>query len=193
MNTPHHHGDLRNALIDAGLSLLAEGGKSALTLRKAAARAGVSHAAPAHHFNGLNGLLQAIAARGYSIFAQLMRTERDKMPPDAQSQLLGITTGYLRFATEHDALFDLIFSAPMKNADDPELQQCSAAAYMVLAETCALFEEDPAGPSVNEIRVWSTVHGYAILNQFDRLRATPDGPIMPVALILPHMTPKSTG
>ena len=58
----HHHGNLREALITAGVGLLNEGGLSALTLRKCAARAGVSHAAPAYHFKGLNGLLTAIAA-----------------------------------------------------------------------------------------------------------------------------------
>ena len=60
--TAHHHGDLRQALVAAGIELLDEGGLAALTLRRCAARAGVSHAAPAHHFKGLRGLLTAIVA-----------------------------------------------------------------------------------------------------------------------------------
>ena len=59
---------LRVALVDAGLALLAIEGLAGLTLRACAARAGVSHAAPAHHFAGLPGLLTAIAARGFGIF-----------------------------------------------------------------------------------------------------------------------------
>ena len=69
----HHHGDLRNALIRAGLDILDTEGLDALTLRKAAARAGVSHAAPAHHFQGKEGLLAAIAAHGYEQFRALMQ------------------------------------------------------------------------------------------------------------------------
>ena len=69
---PHHHGDLRRALIDAGLALLTEGGTSALTLRGCAARAGVSHAAPAHHFDGLDGLRVAIAEEGFDRFRRRM-------------------------------------------------------------------------------------------------------------------------
>ena len=69
---PHHHGNLRSALIDSGLALLANEGLAGLTLRRAAAAAGVSHAAPAHHFDGLPGLLTAIAARAFQLFADQM-------------------------------------------------------------------------------------------------------------------------
>ncbi len=186
----HHHGDLRNALIDSALALLTEGGRESLTLRRAAARAGVSHAAPAHHFDGLEGLLHAVAARGFQVFSDLMRQERAARPADAQNQLLGITNGYLRFAAEHEALFNLIFSEPMKNSGDADLIAASNEAFQILSETCALFEPDPAGPFVNEIRVWSTVHGYAILRQFDRLRATPDSAVVPVDLVLPRLVPR---
>ncbi len=64
---PHHHGNLREALIVAGIEILKEGGLPALTLRACAARAGVSHAAPAHHFDGLPGLVTAIAANSGQI------------------------------------------------------------------------------------------------------------------------------
>ena len=70
---PHHHGNLREALIIAGLELMEEGGPDALTLRKCAKRAGVSHAAPAHHFNGLTGLKAAIVARGHRLFSDFIR------------------------------------------------------------------------------------------------------------------------
>ena len=185
----HHHGNLRNALIKAALELLVEGGQEGLTLRKAAARAGVSHAAPAHHFDGIDGLQRAVAAKGFQIFARYMSDGTTKMPDDAQNQLLGITYGYLKFASDHEALFNLIFSKPMKNSKDAELQAASMESFNILSDVCALFEQDPAGPFVNEIKIWSVVHGYAVLRQFNRLKATPEGPAMPVELILPQLTP----
>ncbi|WP_141215717.1 TetR/AcrR family transcriptional regulator, partial [Hahella sp. CCB-MM4] len=71
----------RDALIEAGLSLLIEGGPEGLTLRRAAARAGVSHAAPAHHFNGLPGLQTAIATRAFALFTVTMISHRDAAEP----------------------------------------------------------------------------------------------------------------
>ena len=66
------HGNLKEALVLAGMQILEEEGLAALTLRRCAALAGVSHAAPAHHFDGLKGLRTAIAIRGYAILEQMM-------------------------------------------------------------------------------------------------------------------------
>ncbi len=90
---PHHHGNLREALIDAGLQLLAEGGPSALTLRRAAARAGVSHAAPAHHFDGLTGLLTAIAVRAYQAFSGQMIQHREAAGANDFTRWVGVCQG----------------------------------------------------------------------------------------------------
>ena len=68
----HHHGDLHNALVRAGLELLKEGGTKALTIRGCAARAGVSHAAPKHHFNSLDDLRHAVAIACFEVFNRHM-------------------------------------------------------------------------------------------------------------------------
>ena len=68
-----HHGNLKESLVLAGMQLLEDEGLEALTLRRCAVLAGVSHAAPAHHFDGLKGLKTAIATRGYAIFEQMMK------------------------------------------------------------------------------------------------------------------------
>ncbi len=190
-STPHHHGNLRRALVSAGTELLSEGGRANLSLRKTAARANVSHAAPAHHFDGLDGLLQAIAAAAFLQFTDYMVSARANGQQDAQSQLQSIVRGYLDFAQDHEALFDLIFSEPIKNAKNPELVNASARAFEVLSETCALFHEHPNGPLVNEISIWSSVHGYAILRKFDRLRPHPAAPAIPFDWIMPTLTPKA--
>jgi AcrR family transcriptional regulator len=160
---PHHHGNLRLALIDAGFSLLSEGGRAALTLRQAAARAGVSHAAPAHHFDGLPGLLTAIAAQAFARFTQAMTDARDAAGPDPLARLQGICTGYLAFAKMQDGLFDLMFNAHDINRADPDLQHHSIAAYSVLRDACQPFASQDRPDREIETAVWSMVHGYALL------------------------------
>jgi AcrR family transcriptional regulator len=165
MAKPHHHGDLREALIQAGIDILSERGLAALTLRACAARAGVSHAAPAHHFKGLPGLTAAICARGYRIFSDLMVAERDRAAPDAFARLSAICQGYLRFAREHPALFRLIFGTRVDFCEDADLIENAAIAYDILATGCAPFATDAASGKRLEITIWSLVHGYAGLMQ----------------------------
>lgn len=152
---------LREALIEAGLALLEEGGPAGLTLRRAAARAGVSHAAPAHHFHGLPGLMTAMATRAFQTFTAAMQTARIAAPPTPEGQLLGICTGYLDFARQHDGLFHLMFAAAEVNHADPALMLASRASYQELREACAPFAGDARDQF--ELAVWSMVHGYAAL------------------------------
>jgi len=188
-NADYHHGDLRNALISAGLEVLEEDGLEGLTLRKVAARAGVSHAAPTHHFGNREGLFVAIAAHGFDRFREYMEAERYGSGKSPQDQLEGISRGYMKFAREQPALFRLNFSVEYKNHPDGELQEASLRAYEVLAEVCALFEPDKAGPGINELKVWSTVHGYAQLSLYRRGQ-TPHGQPVPIELLLPRLTPR---
>ncbi|NOZ32822.1 MAG: TetR/AcrR family transcriptional regulator [Alphaproteobacteria bacterium] len=159
---------MREALIGAGIELLDEGGLGGLTLRRCAARAGVSHAAPAHHFAGLSGLLTAIVARGYKIFTRTMIAERSQAAADPRAQLVAICNGYLRFSEENGALFTLMFSTQNLDFDNPELATSSAAAYQVLADGCAPFRQGAAGSTGTEIMVWSLVHGFATLSRRNR-------------------------
>lgn len=164
---PHHHGNLRQTLIDAGFALLTEGGSAALTLRAAASRAGVSHAAPAHHFDGLPGLLTAIATEAFQRFTEHMVHARAAAPPDGFAQLLAICAGYLDFAADHEGLFQLMFGVAEVRRDDPALMAASAQAYAVLRAACQPFADAaPADTDTDtdlEIAVWSLVHGYALL------------------------------
>jgi len=164
----HHHGNLREALIQAGIALLDEGGKAALTLRKCAARAGVSHAAPAHYFSGLSGLMTAIVARGFEIFTTTMVDKATKSGPDPHARLLAICNGYLQFSHDHEAMFNLMFWSQNLEFDDPDLRRNSEAAYQVLCDGCAPFSADPENKEVTEIMVWSLVHGYAGLSRSAR-------------------------
>jgi AcrR family transcriptional regulator len=176
MNQPdakqaHHHGNLRVALIEAGIALLAEGGRDALTLRGCAARAGVSHAAPAHHFEGLAGLKAAIAAEGFRRFRVYMLEAADAAEPTPIGRLKGICRGYLRFAQEHRALFEVIFGSDASSKSGGPASEEGPAAYEVLREACAPFVADGQDAAVVEAQVWSLVHGYTLLDLGNRLAA----------------------
>ena len=170
----HHHGNLRAALIEAGIELLSEGGRDALTLRGCAARAGVSHAAPAHHFDGLSGLKAAIAAEGFRRFRASMLRAADAAEPTPRGRLQGICRGYLEFAREQPALFDLIFGFDATNSSKgPPLEE-GASAYALLRDACAPFVADGQDPAVIEAQVWSLIHRYTTLHHSNRL--WPDRP-----------------
>lgn len=167
---PHHHGNLREALIVAGLELMEQGGPDALTLRKCAKRAGVSHAAPAHHFSGLISLQAAIIARGHLLFAQSMQqaSARDRARADTtpHSQLRAICDGYISFARTHSAVFKFMFqphgldTSALDAASSDDLIRDATASYQVLRDACEPFESNGIS---TEIMVWSLVHGYAML------------------------------
>jgi AcrR family transcriptional regulator len=161
----HHHGNLKKALIEAGMDLLSEGGLEALTLRKCAARAGVSHAAPAHHFDGLKGLLTAIVTKGFRIFTRSMTDHRDAADNTPHARLAGICDGYLDFAQKYEAVVTLMFMNDRIDTEDADFQTASSASYEVLATTCAPFRTGNAGHKGVEILVWSLVQGYADLRR----------------------------
>ena len=163
---------LHDALIDAGVALLHEGGMAALTLRRAAARAGVSHAAPAHHFHGLPGLMTAIAARAFQDFADAIDTGREAAGTDPFARLLGTCTGYLAFAAKHQGLFHLMFVSPQVDRNDAAVTPHATRAYMILRQACLPFAASGAtADTVLETAVWSLVHGYAALG-FDPTNPT---------------------
>lgn len=126
---PYHHGDLATALLDAAQDELAERGVEAFSLRGVAKRAGVSHAAPAHHFKDVQGLLTALATRGFERFVQRQSEFRRRAEKDAQSQLVASGLGYVVFAMENPALFRLMFGSSRPDLDDAKLGPAVSRAY----------------------------------------------------------------
>ena len=106
---PYHHGDLARALLQAADEIIEEEGLEAFTLRSCARRAGVSHAAPAHHFKDRAGLLSAYAA---SIFRDLTAFVEDHVQQaglDNYDRLQAVGLAYIRFALQRPSAFSLIF------------------------------------------------------------------------------------
>lgn len=172
----HHHGDLRNALIDAGIAILSEEGLGKLTLRRCAARAGVSHAAPAHHFDGVEGLRGAIAEKGYAVFRNYMLDALNDVGDNPYDRVKAICRGYLLFALENRALFELVFSiSAMLYLNDAQAKT-PGASYDVLREVCVPFVPEGTEPQVIEAQVWSLIHGFATLflsEQFGGANSSP--------------------
>ena len=156
-------GELPQALVMAGVALLDEEGAQGLTLRRVAARAGVSHAAPGHHFGGLPGLKVAIATRGFQAFLHDLAAARDSLPEGTSpfQALLAVNLAYIRFAGSRTALFRLMFE--QLPTQDPGLRNTAHGSYLVLKGLCApLTAHRPA--AAFEAAVWALTHGYASLN-----------------------------
>jgi len=155
----HHHGDLHAALIEAGVKLVNEHGADALSIRKVAAIAGVSHAAPAHHFASLANLRTAVIARGHLQFAAAMREQIDLVAnDDPRTIILAALKGYMDFAFENSSMFHLMFGGFEKFDDDEEFTRAAGLSFGVLSEICAPLLPGKAGEEGNQI--WSIIHGY---------------------------------
>jgi AcrR family transcriptional regulator len=167
---PYHHGNLREALLDAVGEIISEKGVGGVSLREAARRAGVSHGAPAHHFGDKLGLLTAYSTRGFEQFGERMRdaAAAAETPTD---KIVAVGFEYLRFATEERAYFEVMFRSDMHNSDDTDLIDCSIGAFSVLTtiaeELAAEWSQAEAtidvDPELVALRSWSMVHGLATL------------------------------
>ncbi len=172
----YHHGNLRQAIVDAALELLERDGLEGLSLRGVAARIGVSHAAPLHHFASLRDLLTAISAVGFARFAESMRASKAQAPADPRSQMRAALDGYRDFAVSSPALFRLMFDSSRVDWSREELFANARVAYDHLAQICApaarhLGLTSPAEIAGLERMVWSQAHGRAHLmidGQFKR-------------------------
>ncbi|MFE7264806.1 TetR/AcrR family transcriptional regulator [Streptomyces sp. NPDC057592] len=152
----YHHGDLRRAVLTAALDVIRTEGPGALSLRDLARRAGVSHAAPAHHFKDRTGLLTAIATEGYERFADALADA-----PDLRER--GVR--YVRFAVDHPAHFQVMFQPDLYRTDDPGLLTAKDRAS---AELRAGVTDLPAAGRGDDARLagvaaWSLAHGFATL------------------------------
>ena len=130
---PYHHGDLRNALIMAGLAALEDIGARELSLRFVARSVGVSEAAPSRHFDGKEGLLAAMAAQGFSELATQRRAV--KVSEDTSSnKVRAMMDQYVRFAQQHKGLFDLMVGPRILQRDaHTELTQASNESFELFA------------------------------------------------------------
>ncbi len=174
----YHHGDLKNALLRAGIDLLEAEGMEGLSLRAIAGRVGVSHTAPKNHFGSLRGLLTAIATEGFLRHAAFMQRGVDAAT-GTEARRMASLTGYVAFAKAHPHLFKMMFSPEHCDFDDPDLRAAGRSSYAVLAAIAKELDWDkaeaPGGARRAEIMLWSLVHGYATLALGGQFGAGPSG------------------
>jgi AcrR family transcriptional regulator len=153
----YHHGDLRAVLLAEAARLIAESGAERLSLRELAREAGVSHAAPAHHFTDRRGLLTALAAEGFTLLAAALE--------GARPEFLDAAMAYVRFALEHPGHFAVMFDASLLDGSDPALLEAQMAASAELAGGVASLADPKAkaNPKEAELAAWSMVHGFSML------------------------------
>jgi AcrR family transcriptional regulator len=189
VRSTYRHGDLRRALLDAGIEIAKEGGPDAVTLREATRRAGVVPNAAYRHFASQQELLAAVRSTALSAVAVAMENELAAVPRKrrradaARASLRAVGTGYLRFAREQTCLFRTAFAAPQEawHTADPNRAgssglnpfQLLGAALDQMVEAGVL---DAARRPGAEYLAWSAVHGLALLMIEGPLQGLDDAP-----------------
>jgi AcrR family transcriptional regulator len=172
---PYHHGDLPAALLKSAETILERDGIGALTMRATAREAGVSHAAPAHHFGDLSGLLTELAASGFARFHDHLEVHAATATSVPSERLKALGWGYIGFSQAHPGLFQLMFRSERLDWSRPSLANAGALAFALLTLPEDHMAEPAPGPSfpalVAATARWSFVHGMAMLLIDGRLEA----------------------
>ncbi len=162
----YHHGALRRALLDATLDLIGKSGPEAFTLRAATKAAGVSDAAPYHHFADKEALLAAVAVEGFDLLARRLREVTATVTnPTQMARAMGVE--YVVFAAKHPSHFRVMVSRRvLLNTDHPELGAAAVTAF-TLVRDALVASAAPLAARVSEdtliFGAWALVHGFAFL------------------------------
>lgn len=169
----YHHGDARNALLDAARALVQEKGPAGFSLREVARRVGVDPAACYRHFRDRGELLIAVGQLGFIDFVRAMEraqhgTDEPKASQDAESRLLRMGRCYVDFAASQPAAFRVMFGEAGAHARDPRFRHPSVerSAFELLEEETARFLEERSSTcnlALATLSLWAVVHGVARL------------------------------
>lgn len=180
----YHHGSLKQALIDAAIELLAEGGPAALTLTEAARRAGVSPAAPYRHFTGRDALMSELARRGFETFGARIEAAWDEGRPEAPAAMRAMCAAYLRFAREEPGLYAAMFGQAAALADPGAGGAADHALEILWRAVVAWLQhaQTPAqGARYIALQIWAAAHGVAMLTisgHFDPVKSADPAAIL---------------
>ncbi|MBR0780798.1 TetR/AcrR family transcriptional regulator [Bradyrhizobium iriomotense] len=174
--TPYHHGALREALLQAAERVLEREGLAGLTLRAVAREAGVSHAAPTHHFGDLTGLLSELAAVGFRQFNAAMASACDSVTTPLE-RALARPKAYVAYAQAHPGMYGIMFRTERLDYSRPSLHEAAEASFAGLANAIGMMrQEQISGDALTMeqgaaiARAWSMVHGFTTLLLDGRLK-----------------------
>lgn len=190
---PYHHGDLRRALLDAARRILEHDGQNALSLRAVAREAGVSPAAPYHHFKDKGELQEAIAMEGFADLGHALQVAKDQSDPGA-ILVAQLGVAYVAFARDNPALYRVMYDvARNKDALPENMKGDSHSAYNLVRKTF----KDVAGDEISDLDVelatiaaWCAAHGLAEMTsfrQFEPLKAQLGGEENFLLAVLAHL------
>jgi AcrR family transcriptional regulator len=169
-STRYHHGALHAGLLEAAERVLEREGLAGLTLRAVAREAGVSHAAPTHHFGDLTGLLSELAAIGYRQFNAASIAAADAAGRTSDEQGMARARAYVAYALAHPGMYSLMFRAERLDMKRPALNEAADAAFAGLAGSIAAQRREEIAAealSLDQaaaiVRAWSLVHGFTML------------------------------
>lgn len=169
---PYHHGNLREALLEAAIRLIAEVGPTAFTLREVARRARVSHNAPYRHFRNRDDLMAAVAAQGFRELTEAM-VQAAGSKTDAPERLKSAGLGYVTFALRRPEHFTVMFDAPISKHKHPDSAAAAEEAFATLlgfVKNCQDGGRLPSGDLRQmALLAWTMVHGIAKLAITGRL------------------------
>jgi AcrR family transcriptional regulator len=153
----YHHGDLRAVILTEAARLVAERGADGISLRELAREAGVSHAAPAHHFIDRRGLFTALAAEGFGMLTAALTAARPRFIDAAMA--------YVRFAIDHPGHYQVMFDRSLLDDADPDLAAAEAAASDELGRGVGTLTDPKAkaNPATARLAAWSLMHGFSML------------------------------
>jgi AcrR family transcriptional regulator len=162
----YHHGNLRAALIETGLQLIAEKGPLALTLREIGSRLGVSRTAAYRHFADKPALLDAIREAGFIEFGKALEQARENAGPQFAARMTAMGTAYVRFAREHSAHFQVMFG-PAGASPGPSSSAAGERAFGILLDTVKDGQQQgevrSGDPMLLASVAWAMVHGISAL------------------------------
>jgi AcrR family transcriptional regulator len=184
--SPYHHGALRDALLKAAETVLERDGLAGLTLRAVAREAGVSHAAPTHHFGDLTGLVSELAAIGFRQFNAAMAAAGAAAGSMPMEKALARAKAYVAYAQAHPGMYGLMFRNERLDMKRPALHEAAEASFAGLAGAIGASRHEQISEQSLSLdqaaaiaRAWSLVHGFTMLlldgRLSDILRRLPKG------------------